>query len=137
MTVYERLVNFTTTSGFKFKPDFRKYIGVLVSKKWTDQGGLKDQLDFIQITEDTGKTWMVLDYPASFKEDIDDVIKTFVKRITTPKITNEKPLIKKPSAPNSTSYSSDPATPPKKRTRKPVQAPSQPAFSGKKLINKK
>lgn len=132
MTVYERLTAFTSTTGFKFNPDFRKYIGVLVSKKWTDQGGSKDQLDVIQIIEDTGKTWMVLDYPSSFKEEIDSVIKAFVKRITTPKNITEKPLIKPEPAPNSISYSSDP---PKKRTRKPIQP--TPHFSGKKLINKK
>jgi hypothetical protein len=129
MTVYERLTAFTTTTGFKFKPDFRKYIGVLVSKKWTDQGGSKDQLDSIQITEDTGNTWIVLDYPASFKDDIDNVIRAFVKRITIPKNIVEKP-IQNPARP--ISYSSDPQK--KERKRKPIQ---QPHFSGKKLINKK
>lgn len=128
MTVYDRLTAFTATTGFKFKPDFRKYIGVLVSKKWAEQGGSKDQLDSIQITEDTEKTWMVLDYPASFKEEIDSVIKAFVKRITTPKPIIEKPLIKSnPARP--ISYSSDPA---KKRKRKPIQAPPQREYIGKK-----
>ncbi len=127
MTVYERLTAFTASTGFKFNPDFRKYIGVLVSKKWTDQGGSKDQLDCIQITEDTGKTWMVLDYPTSFKEDIDSVIIAFVKRITIPKNITGKP-IQNPAHP--ISYASDP---PKKRTRKPIQATPQREYTGKKI----
>jgi len=132
MTVYQRLTSFTNSTGFKFKPDHRKYIGIEVSKVWQEHGGTREQLDCIQQTEDTG-TWMVLDYPASFQEEIDRVIKGVFERITAPKkpkITNEKPLIKDPARP--ISYASDP---PKKRTRKPIQ--SKPHFSGKLLSKNK
>lgn len=135
MTVYDRICSFTYSTGFKFKPDFRKYIGINVSKRWREHGGTMDQLDSIQITEETGKTWMVLDYPISFQDDIDSVIEEFVMRITTPKVKTEKPLINNQSA-HPISYSSD-TSKKKERKRKPIPVTPQREFSGKKLIKNK
>lgn len=130
MTVYQRLTSFTWSTGFKFKPDHRKYIGIEVSKVWRNHGGTREQLECIQQIEDTG-TWMVLDYPASFQEEIDTTIERFVNRLLAPKKTNEKPLTKTDPA-RPISYSSDSAK--KERKRKPIKP--HPHFSGK-LLKKK
>lgn len=131
-TVYSRVQEFAkTVPHFKFHSAGINLIGKFIAREWRQQGGTNEQLDIVQSVEPSG-TFMVFSYPVSFIPSMDEVISRYVKWCLSPKVKNEKPLIKaNPSHP--ISYSSDTATPPKKRTRKPVQAPPKPEFSGKTL----
>lgn len=136
MTVYQCITNYESYSKFRFNAKGRNIVGMMVARIWKEQGYEKPET--ITSVEKDG-TFAVYNYPDHFVEYIDNTIHSYVKKCLEKKAKKiiEKPLIKEPSAPNSISYSSKPPTPPKKRARKPIQAPPQPAFSGKKLIKGK
>lgn len=135
-TVFNRISEYEKYSKFRFNAKGRNIVGMMVARVWKDQGYEKPEI--ITSVEKDG-TFQVYNYPDYFVEYIDNTIHSYVKKCLEKKAKKiiEKPLVKNQSGSTPISYSSDPASTPKKRARKPVQAPSKPEFSGKKVINKK
>lgn len=127
-TVYSSILKFESTNPtFQFHQKGSNVIGLLCAKKWRDQGGRMKQLDVVQSVERFG-THMVYDYPNSFIEDIDEVVKEYVKIVIgmgRKKDTSGKPA--HPQKQQKQNQSGPSSSPQRKRKRIPI---AKPAFTG-------
>lgn len=129
-TVYDRILLFEKSNPtFTFNQKGSATIGLMARKEWAHQGGNLSQLDTVQRVERWG-TFMVLEYPQSFSEDIDKIIKNYVKVVIAKGI-RKKAISEKPSpSKQQKQNSSVPSSSKRKRKRIPIV---KPAFSGNRF----